>query len=219
MSVTTSELRDHSRASRGTSPAEVRRYNKGDCMKAICALFALALAACATEPADDEDLPSAGATEDDAITTADTSFYAQADDAVVAEPGDEAPDTTISLTSTTRGERAIGWYKAHAGSTAYEGMCELAAELSFGTRGRYPSAIANWNAQVRAGRAHRGDRSAPRGALVFWNTSVFGHVAVADGSGGEWSTSVNHRIGHATSTRYFVNYLGWAWAPTSWPGR
>ena len=186
-------------------------------MKASFAVFALALAACATEPTDDEDLESAGATEADAVTAADTSFYAPAEDAVVAEPGDEAPDTTISITATTRGERAISWYKAHAGSTAYEGMCELAAELSFGTRGRYPSAIANWHAQQRAGRAHSG--RAPRGALVFWNTSQFGHVAVADGSGGEWSTSVNHRIGHAGSTRYFVNYLGWAWAPTSWPGR
>lgn len=158
----------------------------------------------------------------DGVTQSDLDFYQPSpiDDAVdIADPTAVlGPDTEITALVTTRGERAIEWFKAHRGSTAYEEMCELAVEISFGTRGRYASAIADWDAQVHAGRAHPGDRTPPRGALVFWRTSSFGHVAVADGNGGEWSTSVNHRIGHA-SLGYFSNYLGWAWAPRSWPGR
>ena len=156
----------------------------------------------------------------DEVTQADLEFYDQSP----ADIGDPQAIVTTDLSADaiaaigTRGARAIQWFEAHRGSTAYEGLCELAVELSFGTRGRYPSAIDNWHAQVRAGRAHPGDRTPPGGAMVFWNTSSFGHVAVADGVGGEWSTSVNGRIGHARLS-YFNNYLGWAWAPTSWPGR
>lgn len=176
---------------------------------------ALALAGCVADVAIDQP---------DEVTQQDLEFYQPSPivDAVdIADPTavietESAPE--LEALVTTRGDRAIEWFKAHKGSTAYEEMCELAVELSFGTRGRYPSAIDNWNAQVHAHRAHPGDRTPPRGALVFWRTSVFGHVAVADGSGGEWSTSVNHRIGHA-SLSYFSNYLGWAWAPSSWPGR
>ena len=186
----------------------------------LFAFTAIAFTACATDPGDGEDLPSAGVQVDDTVTAQDMAYYDMS--TVEAGPTDMVlSDDTLSTTDATltRGDRAIIWYQNHKGSTAYEGLCELAAELSFGTRGRFPSAIDNWNWEVNHGRAHKGDRTAPRGALVFWRTSVFGHVAVADGNGGEWSTSVNGRIGHASSTFYFSNYLGWSWAPPSWPGR
>jgi hypothetical protein len=45
---------------------------------------------------------------------------------------------------------------------------------------------------------------------VFWNIGRgFGHVGIADGNGGFWATSVNGKIGHAKSVRYYRNYLGW----------
>jgi hypothetical protein len=191
--------------------------------KWIVFMMSTALGACmvgSNDESEGSDQPSAAAaTENDAVTPDDIAFY----DMSEVEPGQPeliAPDDSLpTIESTTRGQRAILWYRAHLGSMAYEHFCELAAELSFGTRGRFPSAIANWNWQVAHGYAHRGVRHAPLGALVFWRTSVFGHVAVADGYGGEWSTSVNNRIGHASSTYYFNNYLGWAYAPASWPGR
>jgi hypothetical protein len=192
-------------------------------MKKLSTVFVLAtsLAACVVgNDADpDHDLPSKGVTEDDTVTPQDQAFY-DISPVVAGDPGMIDPvDTLPTLDTGARGGRAEIWYRDHRGSTAYEGLCELAAELSFGTRGQYPSAIANWHSRISAGRAHPGDRHPPGGALVFWNTSVFGHVAVADGNGGMWSTSVNNRIGHATSLNYFVNYLGWAWAPGDWPGR
>ena len=187
-------------------------------------LFVSFMAGCIVGEAQDplqEDLPSAGATEEEAITPDDPAFYSMSE-VVPEEPDAIATDDSIApelLARGTRGLRAIVWYKNHRGISSYEGLCELAAELSFGTRGRYASAIANWNSRVRAGAAHKGDRNPPAGALVFWRTSVFGHVAVADGVGGAWSTSVGGSIVHVSRLSYYSNYLGWAWAPPGWPGR
>ena len=99
---------------------------------------------------------------------------------------------------------AIAWMQNHAGNTSYEGYCEKAVENAYGTTGVWPSAIAHWNAGV-----HHTGSTAPRGAFVYWNTSQFGHVGIADGSGGFYSSSINGHIGHATSVSHFVNYLGW----------
>lgn len=106
---------------------------------------------------------------------------------------------------------AIAWYRSRAGSTAYEDYCELAAESAYGTSGRYPSAIADWQAAVARGTVHRGDLNPPAGALVFWNIPgyPYGHVGVAVGDGTFWATSVNGAIGHARLP-YYTGYLGWA---------
>ncbi|CAN5195738.1 hypothetical protein BH09MYX1_BH09MYX1_09140 [soil metagenome] len=105
---------------------------------------------------------------------------------------------------------ALKWFQNHKGSTAYEHYCEKAVENSYGRTGVYASAIADWNAQ--GSKRHPGNLHPPRGALVFWKTSVFGHVGVADGNGGFCSTSINGRIGCA-KLPYFSNYLGWAPEP------
>ena len=99
---------------------------------------------------------------------------------------------------------AITWMQNHAGSTAWEGYCEKAVENAYGTTGVWPSAIAHWNAGV-----HHTGSTAPRGAFVYWNTSVYGHVGIADGNGGFYSSSINGHIGHASSVGHFPNYLGW----------
>jgi hypothetical protein len=99
---------------------------------------------------------------------------------------------------------AIQWMKNHAGSTAYEGYCEKAVENAYGTTGVWPSAIAHWNAGV-----HHSGTTPPVGSFVYWNTSQYGHVGIADGSGGFYSSSINGHIGHATSVSHFPNYLGW----------
>jgi hypothetical protein len=99
---------------------------------------------------------------------------------------------------------AITWMQNHAGNTAYEGYCEKAVENAYGTTGVWPSAIAHWNAGV-----HHTGTTAPRGSFVYWNTSAYGHVGIADGSGGFYSSSIGGKIGHASSVSYFPNYLGW----------
>ena len=132
-----------------------------------------------------------------------------------ALPATAAPaPTTAPITSTvvgpqSRADDAIAWFAARNGSTAYQGYCEKAVENAYGRTGIYASAIANWNDAVRRGAAHRGDLNPPKGALVFWNISAYGHVGVATGDGNFWATSVNSRIGKARLP-YFSNYLGWA---------
>ncbi len=99
---------------------------------------------------------------------------------------------------------AIAWMQNHAGNTGWEEYCEKAVENAYGTTGVWPSAIAHWNAGV-----HHTGSTAPKGAFVYWNTSQFGHVGIADGNGGFYSTSIGGAIGHASSVSYFQNYLGW----------
>ncbi|MFF1821943.1 CHAP domain-containing protein [Kribbella sp. NPDC058245] len=115
----------------------------------------------------------------------------------------------ISAAPQARADDAINWFSSRNGSTAYQGYCEKAVENSYGRTGIYASAIANWNDAVRRGVAHRGDLNPPKGALVFWNISSYGHVGLATGDGNFWATSVNSRIGKARLP-YFSNYLGWA---------
>jgi hypothetical protein len=105
-------------------------------------------------------------------------------------------------------EAAITWFYSRRGATNYEGQCELAAENAFGTSGRYPTARATWNA-----RDHNFPySSAPRGMLVFYDTSAAGHVAVSLGNGQVISTSVGGHIDIA-SVSYFQNPLGWGHTP------
>ncbi len=123
-----------------------------------------------------------------------------------------APTTLVSAYDTAKAEAAITWYSNHIGNTSYDGKCELAAETAFGTSGKYPSAIYDW--QHNGQGQHTDWQNAPRGTLVFYNTSSNGHVAVSIGGGYVLSTS-----GHGGGIRiepvgYFQNPLGWT--PSPW---
>jgi hypothetical protein len=110
--------------------------------------------------------------------------------------------------SNNSSERAIDWMYARLGNPSYEGLCEKAVENAFGRSAVYPSARANWNA-----RAQRTPyNTAPRGALVFYNTSANAHVAISLGNGKVITTSAGGRIG-IVPISYFQNPVGWAWAP------
>jgi cell wall-associated NlpC family hydrolase len=109
-----------------------------------------------------------------------------------------------------RTQAAIGWYLARMGSSAWEGRCELTAELAYGVSGRYPTARANWDSPATA--QHPGVLGAPRGALVFWSTSASGHVAISLGDGTVLSSSANGHIGRVPAM-YFQNPLGWKEVP------
>ncbi|MET7276668.1 CHAP domain-containing protein [Kribbella sp. NPDC005582] len=113
--------------------------------------------------------------------------------------------------SNPRADKAIAWYAARNGSTAFQGYCEMAAENSYGKTGIWASAKADWNDAVARGAAHPGDLNPPKGALVFWDLAApYGHVGVARGDGYFWATSVNSQIGLA-KLPYFNKYLGWAY--------
>ncbi len=105
-------------------------------------------------------------------------------------------------------EAAIAWFDQRMGSNAYEERCETAVELAYGTISRYRTAYDDWRSQPQ----HGDFANAPRGALVFYDTSADGHVAISLGNGYVASTSVDHRIGIAP-IRYFQNPLGWAYEP------
>ncbi|TWP52502.1 hypothetical protein FKR81_09250 [Lentzea tibetensis] len=115
-----------------------------------------------------------------------------------------APDGEVTVQQTAAG--AVKWFSDRRGSTAYEHYCERAVRLAWARSTHHASAIDHWRSSDGA---RHTTGTPPKGAFVFWNISQWGHVGVADGNGGFWSTGVNGRIGHATSTGYFGSYLGW----------
>ena len=116
---------------------------------------------------------------------------------------------SAEASSSVTPESAIAWYEARMGSTAFEGLCETAVENAFGTREVYATARADWDARPDQ---HADWQNAPRGSLVFYDTSSNGHVAISLGDGNVISTAANHRIG-VVPIGYFQNPLGWARAP------
>jgi hypothetical protein len=111
--------------------------------------------------------------------------------------------------SKANSEGAINWFYDHRGATNYEGLCEKAVENAFGRNAVYPSARANWNA-----RDHNTPFSAaPRGTLVFYNTSASAHVAISLGNGRVFSTSAAGGRIDISPIGWFQNPLGWGHSP------
>jgi uncharacterized protein YraI len=119
------------------------------------------------------------------------------------------------------GELAARWAQARIGqvytnenpnASWWSGWCETFAWLAYGRRfAPYFSAIVQYNAWHAAGYIRAG--VPPRGALVFYNIGVYGHVAVAVGNGQVVSTIgySNQRLPVAQHPyTYFPAYLGWA---------
>lgn len=134
--------------------------------------------------------------------------------------------------TSTKAQKAVSWALSRVGSQSYNFACETFVENAYGTRGRYASAIAGYNALRAAGQIHGG--TAPAGALVFSSAPAydegFGHVDIAVGNGTYVSGGVlpaYRGLKGAGSTVQLMNTwnpspgaqnLGWAYAPTSWPG-
>lgn len=157
----------------------------------------------------------------------DNLWYQTSDGGWVADvdinTGSNNPVTGACSTG-TREQRAVAWANSMVGSNAYPGLCELFVENAFNTSGRYPSAIAAFNALQSAGQMHYSSTGIPAGALVFSSNpaydSGYGHVMLSRGdgtfvSGGAGSPSVKiYSTPNPGST-----FLGWAYAPSSWPSR
>jgi surface antigen len=104
----------------------------------------------------------------------------------------------------------------------WSGMCQLFVERAFGTSGRFGSAMNHYWAHRNADRIHT-DANPPAGALVFWSSdSSYGHVAISVG-GGQVIGTVGYNGQRLPVSQYPIGhirgYLGWAYAPSDWPGR
>jgi hypothetical protein len=95
------------------------------------------------------------------------------------------------------------------------GMCDNFVANMFGySSSGYPTAANHWNS-IPAQDKHPGDTNAPAGALVFWGGGA-GHVAIADGSGGVFSTDyptsgeVSHVAQSTITKQWGKPYLGWS---------
>lgn len=114
--------------------------------------------------------------------------------------------------------RAMAWASAESGATGYNGYCELFVEQSYGTSGRYSSALAAFNSLQNAGQMHY-DTNPPGGALVFFRNSGDGgngHVEISRGNGTFVSTGPTVQI---VNFGYGGTFTGWSYAPSSWSGR
>jgi len=109
------------------------------------------------------------------------------------------------------------WQGPNGWRSSYE-QCEKFVENAWNTEYVETSALTGWNRAVNEGRAHRGDANAPRGALVYWNCyGSYGHVGISVG-GGQHVDAGSSAIQLGANSHH-TSYLGWATAPSSWPGR
>ena len=146
--------------------------------------------------------------------------------AVIYTPNNAAPwyTNTVQSPPSSSGQRAVAWEKAHAtygwpatSTSRWDGLCETAVEMAYGTLYKYGSASADYLDQRSAGRLHT-DRNAPTGALVFFRgINTNGHVGLAAGDGQNYYTTDGGTI-HLAPFSEGGLYYGWSYAPTSWPG-
>jgi hypothetical protein len=79
-------------------------------------------------------------------------------------------------------------YVGHAERACSDGMCLSKCDYLAGyiwgySNSGYFSAKIHWQTAVSEGIAHPGDRNPPIGALLFWDTGIYGHVATYVGNG------------------------------------
>lgn len=105
----------------------------------------------------------------------------------------------------------------------WSGYCEGFVEIAFGTKFVFGRAIDHYNWQLSQGRI-RTDTNPPAGAVVFYGGgNGDGHVGISLGSGQVISTQgyngQTFPVKQHGVTALSNPYLGWAYAPPSWPGR
>lgn len=123
----------------------------------------------------------------------------------------------------TRETKAVVWGNSQVGSQAYPGLCERFVENAYNMSGRFASAIAAYRSLKASGAIHTNATGIPTGALVFSQGPAdggYGHVMLSRGDGTFVSGGANGPTVKMFSTpNPGSTYLGWAYAPASWPGR
>lgn len=110
-------------------------------------------------------------------------------------------------------EEAISWAYSKDGSQYWNWKCFAFVREAYDEAPSYESAIDAWNSTVGIlGPQEFGP--APRGALVFYDSTIWGHVGIALGDGkfihAHWDYGVREDNANVLSTR-----LGWRW-PIKW---
>lgn len=145
--------------------------------------------------------------------------------AAVAPPCGAAPAPTpvpTPVPTVPTAARAVAWAKSMIGNTSYNGLCEKFVENAYGVFGvplGYWTALADFNAQKAAGRIHTTANDIPAGALVFFRNRSDGgngHVEIAVGNGTFITSAAKVQY---VNLSWAGTFLGWAPAPTNWPGR
>jgi hypothetical protein len=133
---------------------------------------------------------SGAAGVDDTLTQAQCPVDAQV-------PAGQVPGSFNQQGNPRTVEQAIAMMTSHPhgwGGYGVVGHCEGYMTRAYGWPGGYPSARAHWYAP---GARTPGMSPPPRGALVFWSTGAYGHVAMSLGGGMVVSTDFDGRRYHA----------------------
>lgn len=96
-----------------------------------------------------------------------------------------------------------------------DSQCDHLAGVVWGySSSGYESAKVHYYAMLAQGIAHPGDRNPPIGALLFWDSDTYGHVAVYVGNGmivSNWSGPPNGKgVYLMPADRVHMPYLGWS---------
>lgn len=153
----------------------------------------------------------------------DNIWYKVSDGRYVADIDLETGSNNPITSKCSKTEMATGWAWGQLGSESYYNLCERFVENAYGTSGRYASALSAYNAMRAAGAIHTSSTNIPAGALVFSDGPVDGpngHVMLSIGGGTFISGGANGpSVKVFTTPNPGSTYLGWSYAPTSWPGR
>lgn len=116
---------------------------------------------------------------------------------------------------------ALTWARTQLGLTEWAWRCERFVEEAYGTRDRFDTAR-QATATLPLHRVPIAE--APAGSLVFFAADKanrgFGHVGLSLGHGKMISALSRVEVTDVTHSPYWRSlYLGWADAPSTWPGR
>lgn len=161
-------------------------------------------------------LTSGGYISDSLLLTGSNSAVVPA-----CSPGSPAPPVTAP--SSTKAQHAVAWALAQNHSNAYSFACETFVENAYGTRFKYTSALSGFYALRAAGQIHYSSSGIPAGAIVFSSNPKYdlgnGHSMISVGNGTYISGGVSGSGGTVQVIGLQSTFLGWAYAPASWPGR
>lgn len=101
------------------------------------------------------------------------------------------------------------WRRLRTAAALVPAAVAIAAAVPASASAAPGHAAAPGTSTTRQAAPHHSGTTPPAGSFVYWNISSYGHVGIADGSGGFYSTSIGGKIGHASSVSYFSHYLGW----------
>lgn len=82
-----------------------------------------------------------------------------------------------------------------SGTSAWKQLCEKLARTAYGLSGTFPSAFAHFRAIPANKKRNKDAEGAPTGALGFWNTGPYGHIAVSTGNGSFFTNLSDGTVG------------------------